>query len=44
VAEIDRELQEEQRRYDRETDHGTNAVAQAHWRSTIRQQLGLPAR
>jgi Bacterial protein of unknown function (DUF922) len=44
VAEIDRELQEEQRRYDRETDHGTNAAAQEHWKRTIRPQLGLPAR
>ena len=44
VAEIDRELQEEQRRYDRETDHGTNHVAQEGWRRTIRRRLGLPSR
>jgi hypothetical protein len=44
VADVDRELQEEQRRYDRETDHGTNGAAQDQWTRTIRQQLGLPAR
>jgi hypothetical protein len=44
VADVDRELQDEQRRYDRETDHGTNGVAQDQWTRTIRQQLGLPAR
>lgn len=42
IAQIDRELQEEQSRYDRETNHGTNPVAQDQWKRRIRQQLGQP--
>ena len=42
IAEIDRELQEEQCRYDRETSHGTNAVAQDQWKRRIRKQLEQP--
>jgi hypothetical protein len=44
VAGVDRDLQEEQRRFDEETDHGTNAALQESWRRRIRQQLGLPGR
>ena len=44
VADIDRDLQEQQSRYDRETDHGLNADAQDRWTKAIRRQLGLPAR
>ena len=40
LAQIDRDLQDEQRRYDRETNHGLNAVAQDRWKLMIRQQLG----
>ena len=39
VAQADRELQEEQQRYDRETGHGTNARAQDAWRRRIRALL-----
>jgi hypothetical protein len=39
IAEIDRELQEEQQRYDRETSHGVNARAQDTWRRRIRTLL-----
>jgi len=39
VSEIDRELQEEQTRYDRETGHGTNMRAQDQWKRRIRAQL-----
>lgn len=39
VAQVDRELQEEQGRYDRETAHGTNAVAQARWIERVRKLL-----
>ena len=42
IAEVDREFQEEQLRYDRETAHGINASAQDHWRRRIRQQLDRP--
>lgn len=42
IAEIDRELQEEQSRYDRETSHGTNPVAQDQWKRRIRKQLEQP--
>ena len=42
IAQIDRELQEEQRRYDRETSHGTNPVAQDQWKRRIRKQLEQP--
>jgi Bacterial protein of unknown function (DUF922) len=42
IAEVDRELQEEQARYDRETSHGTNAVAQDQWKRRIRKQLEQP--
>lgn len=44
VAQTDRELQDEQREYDRETRHGTNAAAQDQWRRKIRQQLDLAPR
>ena len=39
VVEADRELQEEQQRYDRETGHGINARAQEQWRRRIRALL-----
>ena len=39
VVEADRELQEEQQRYDRETAHGTNARVQDQWRRRIRTLL-----
>jgi hypothetical protein len=39
VAAIDGELQEEQRRYDRETGHGTNVRAQDQWKRKIRELL-----
>jgi Bacterial protein of unknown function (DUF922) len=39
VVQSDRELQEEQQRYDRETAHGTNARAQDQWRLRIRKAL-----
>ena len=39
VAEIDRELQEEQAKYDRETSHGVNQRAQEQWVRKIRAQL-----
>ncbi len=39
VVEADRELQEEQQRYDRETGHGTNARAQEEWRRRIQALL-----
>jgi hypothetical protein len=42
IAEIDRELGEEQSRYDRETGHGTNPGAQDQWRRRIRKQLEHP--
>jgi hypothetical protein len=35
VARADRELQEEQQRYDRETAHGVNARAQEQWKRRI---------
>jgi hypothetical protein len=45
ITEIDRELQDEQARYDRETAHGANAQAQDSWRRQIRQRLAdLPER
>jgi hypothetical protein len=44
IADVDRDLQEQQSRYDRETDHGLNAAAQERWTRTVRRQLGLPAR
>jgi len=44
VADVDRELQEQQSRYDRETAHGLNAAAQDRWTKAVRRQLGLPAR
>jgi hypothetical protein len=40
LAQIDRDLQDEQRRYDSETNHGLNAAAQDRWTQTIQQQLG----
>jgi hypothetical protein len=39
VAQADRELQEEQQRYDRETGHGINARAQDAWRRRVRALL-----
>lgn len=39
VVQADRELQEEQQRYDRETAHGTNARAQEQWTLKIRKAL-----
>jgi Bacterial protein of unknown function (DUF922) len=42
IADIDRELQEEQSRYDRETGHGTNPVSQDQWMRRIRKQLEQP--
>lgn len=39
IAQADRELQEEQRRYDRETGHGVNARAQEQWKRRIRALL-----
>jgi uncharacterized protein DUF922 len=44
VADVDRELQEQQSRYDRETDHGLNGAAQDRWTKAVQRQLGLPAR
>jgi hypothetical protein len=42
ITEIDRDLQEEQRHYDRETSHGTNAAAQDRWKRAIRRRLDQP--
>ena len=39
VADADRELQEEQARYDRETNHGVNLRVQDKWARRIRSQL-----
>ena len=39
VAQADRELQEEQQRYDRETSHGLNARSQEQWKHRIRAML-----
>ena len=39
VVQADRELQEEQQRYDRETGHGVNARAQEQWKLKIRKAL-----
>lgn len=39
VAQADRELSEEQQRYDRETAHGTNERAQEQWKRRIRAFL-----
>ena len=39
VVQADRELQQEQQRYDRETAHGTNARAQEQWKLKIRKAL-----
>jgi hypothetical protein len=39
VADVDRELQEEQHRYDRETNHGVNVRMQDQWRRKILAQL-----
>jgi len=45
IAEIDRDLQEEQVRYDRETAHGINVDIQVRWQRRIQQLLAdLPAR
>ena len=48
VVQIDRELEDEQRRYDRETNHGVNPVAQDQWRRRIalllRSQTTTPPR
>ena len=39
VVQADRELQEEQQRYDGDTAHGTNARTQAQWTLKIRKAL-----
>jgi hypothetical protein len=39
IEKIDRELHEEQRRYDRETVHGTDARAQAKWAERVKKLL-----
>ena len=39
IAQVDRELHEEQQRYDRETGHGVNERAQEAWRQRIRALL-----
>jgi predicted secreted Zn-dependent protease len=39
VAQGDRDLQEEQQRYDRETAHGTNPRAQEQWTLKVRKAL-----
>ena len=39
VVEIDRELQEEQSRYDRETNHGADARTQDRWRRRVQGLL-----
>ena len=39
VSQVDRELQEEQQRYDRETAHGINARAQDQWKRRIQALL-----
>jgi hypothetical protein len=39
VVQADRELQEEQQRYDRDTAHGTNVRTQAQWTLKIRKAL-----
>ena len=39
VAQADRELHEEQQRYDRETSHGVNTRAQEQWKRRIRAML-----
>jgi hypothetical protein len=39
VVQADRDLQEEQQRYDRETAHGTNVRAQEQWKLRIRKAL-----
>lgn len=39
IAKADRELQEQQQRYDRETSHGMNAGAQEQWKRRIRALL-----
>ena len=39
IVQADRELQEEQQRYDRETGHGINAPAQDQWRRRVRALL-----
>ena len=39
IVRADRELQEEQQRYDRETSHGINLRAQDQWRRRIRAML-----
>ena len=39
VVQADRELQQEQQRYDRETAHGTNPRAQEQWKLKIRKAL-----
>ena len=39
VAQADRDLQEEQQRYDRETGHGVNARVQDQWKRRIQALL-----
>ena len=40
IERINRDLQDTQRRYDRETGHGTNGVAQLRWVGRVRKLLG----
>ena len=39
VTQIQRDLEDEQRRYDRETAHGTNEAAHAQWFGRVRKLL-----
>jgi len=39
VAQVDRDLQDEQREYDRDTAHGTSQVTQAYWTNRVRKLL-----
>lgn len=41
VVKADRDLQEEQARFDAETSHGSNDLVQSQWGARIRQQLDL---
>lgn len=42
VADVDREMHDEQQRYDRETAHGIDVRAQDRWRKRIRTALQTP--
>jgi hypothetical protein len=39
VVKADRDLQQEQARFDAETSHGSNGLVQAQWGALVRQQL-----